>query len=430
MNESPKIYYHVTVLSNFLLGFDKYSKTYSKKNIPKSTFSNEFYLLGLEDLNIGINKAKKLLQKLNIKGDKLLLINVLEKEDELYPNTRNGLGLFVKKNWVNVDSVAIFNGVDFEDVVIEDVIAKSYQLRLNEGSNYNNLTPRSISILPIAIGCQAKCHFCFSKSSISVDQKSVPLDYNYIEKVLQKAKKEGAIRAVITGGGEPTMLKNKDLINLINLCSKYYSKTVLITNGYTISNSEQPDLMINSLVLAGLTTLAISRHHYDSIVNAKLMGINISFEKIAVSNSNLKLRLICVLQKNGIETVSDVIKYIEWAANLQVEEVCFKELYISSSTESMYYDRDANNYSRLNQISLSIITKTAKIYNWKIKGRLPWGAPIYELDINNRKLTVAAYTEPSVSWELENKLCRSWNLMSDMKCFASLETKNSEILVE
>ena len=42
-------------------------------------------------------------------------------------------------------------------------------------------------------------------------------------------------------------------------------------------------------------------------------------------------------------------------------------------------------------------------------------------------MTIAAYTEPSVSWELAQGECRSWNLLADGRCYASLETKHSEI---
>jgi len=34
-----------------------------------------------------------------------------------------------------------------------------------------------------------------------------------------------------------------------------------------------------------------------------------------------------------------VENYLSWATNRGVEEICFKELYVSTSTESIYYDR-------------------------------------------------------------------------------------------
>jgi len=56
---------------------------------------------------------------------------------------------------------------------------------------------------------------------------------------------------------------------------------------------------------------------------------------------------------------------------------------------------------------------------------LPWGAPVFQLNVEGKQMSVAAYTEPSVAWELRNKMCRSWNLMADGQCYASLEDLES-----
>ena len=56
---------YITVLSNWLIGYEKYSKRYSKNNIKFSTYPNEFYILKENELDIGLNKAKRLIEKLN-----------------------------------------------------------------------------------------------------------------------------------------------------------------------------------------------------------------------------------------------------------------------------------------------------------------------------------------------------------------------------
>lgn len=64
---------------------------------------------------------------------------------------------------------------------------------------------------------------------------------------------------------------------------------------------------------------------------------------------------------------------------------------------------------------------------FKKVGELPWGAPLFEGVFNDHKFTIAAYTEPSLYWELVNGLSRSWNIMSNGECLASLEDKESFI---
>jgi hypothetical protein len=45
----------------------------------------------------------------------------------------------------------------------------------------------------------------------------------------------------------------------------------------------------------------------------------------------LRLRLICVLQRGGVESAADVNDYIQWAAGYGVREICFKELYVATA---------------------------------------------------------------------------------------------------
>jgi hypothetical protein len=52
---------------------------------------------------------------------------------------------------------------------------------------------------------------------------------------------------------------------------------------------------------------------------------------------------------------------------------------------------------------------------------------LYEGVFSGNSFTIAAYTEPSLYWELVNGLSRSWNIMSNGECLASLEDKNSFI---
>jgi hypothetical protein len=120
--------------------------------------------------------------------------------------------------------------------------------------------------------------------------------------------------------------------------------------------------------------------------------------------------------------------YLEWAVSRGVEEICFKELYVSTSVESEYFDQAANNWSADNQISLRMIVDFAQDSGWELVHRLPWGAPIFEGLWRGRRVRVAAYTEPSLFWELTNGICRSWNLMADGRCLASLEDRESEVL--
>ena len=137
--------------------------------------------------------------------------------------------------------------------------------------------------------------------------------------------------------------------------------------------------------------------------------------------------MICVLQKGGVENEEGIRNYINYAAENGVTQVCFKELYVSTSSESYYHRYESNIWSRENQVPLSLLTNYLEKVGAKILYRLPWGAPIYGLVVNGTRMKIAAYTEPSLFWERTSGIARSWNIMSDGEVLASLEDKGSRV---
>jgi molybdenum cofactor biosynthesis enzyme MoaA len=260
------------------------------------------------------------------------------------------------------------------------------------------------------------------------------LDWTSVDAWLALARSRGAERAVITGGGEPTMLDWSDTTELVRRCSSAFGTTVLITNGFKMASASDPSKCVRDLREAGLSVLAISRHHADDDMNARLMKLDTRTVELLngcrqarASGEGLRIRLVCVLQRGGVESVSDVEGYIRWAASVGADEVCFKELYVSSSLESVYYSRPSNTWSARHQVSLEVVTQWASQNDLSARSTLPWGSPIYEAAIGGRVVRVAAYTEPSLFWERTHGLARSWNVMSDGTCLASLEDRRSVI---
>jgi len=428
--------YHVTLLSNFLYAYDKYSRSYDKSKIAQSSYPGIFFLLDKAQISIGIDKYRQLLEKLKLNNDRLIVLETRVNQASLNRNDRTatGLGSYIHSNQILVNSVYYVDREQLTRMRIEDVIADAYHVAKPRLHAFSELRPATISILPVANGCQAKCSFCFSSASISDSIKQQSLHLDQIEYTLKLAKQSGARRAVITGGGEPGLLPLSRLLAIITLCRQYFSKVVLISNGYFISDADNPEAILQSLGEAGLTVLSISHHHHHPLMQARIMGLSVNLEKIASNFQRIKsifpqleLRLICVLQKSGISSDSDIDAYIDWSAKLAIKQICFKELYVSSSRESYYYDHEANHWSYANQIPLSVLTAFATKQNWQVNDKLPWGSPVYRVHRQDCDMSIAAYTEPSLSWELQNGVCRSWNLMADGHCYSSLESKDSEI---
>lgn len=432
--------YHVTVLSNLSRAYDKYARRYSKAGLPESTFGDSFYVLGRDELQIGFDKATKLLNKLGLDGNRLIVLQTSVSADELHSNERTGLGQRIDRPFIRLDGVRYIDSRGgLIEVRLEEAMADSLAINRSRDVGFHSLRPRSVSVLPIAIGCQAACPFCFSKASVSADQRRREFDDQRIRAVFQAAKRKGAERAVITGGGEPGLLSQQRLVELIGIARETYDKVVLISNGVKWARMNAVDRLSALLELdqAGLSVMSLSRHHHSTKGNQAIMGLDTASEHVAATwrnhrdqFQNLRLRWVCVLQKQGIESRNDLNSYLNWVETTGVSEVCFKELYVSTSTESEYHNYPANEWSHQNQVSLSLITDAAVERNWIECGRLPWGVPVYDVEERSAPLRVAAYTEPSLNWELENGLCRSWNLMADGRCLASLEDRSSLVMTE
>ncbi|MFJ4094003.1 radical SAM protein [Kitasatospora sp. NPDC089913] len=442
MNSSEQRF-HVIVLSNFAKGFDKYAFAYGKAGIPESTFPDRFHLLTRAELGIGIGKARRLLERLAVPGDRLLVLETTVDPERLVPNVSTGLGTELHEDRIRLSAVHELGRVDDEyalhPTTVEDAMAASLHLQASARRGYADLRPRSVSVLPVASACQARCSFCFSAASISSDQPPARVPWGAVGHWLERARAAGAERAVITGGGEPTLIPFEQQLRLVSACSAAFPKVVLITNAHTLAKGRHADRADRLAALgdAGLSVLAVSRHHQDDAVSERLMALRTPVGSVIDTWRlerdrwpRLRTRLICVLQRGGVADASGVADYLSWAAALGVEEVCFKELYVSTSTESLYFERSANVWSREHQVSLSVVTRFAAQHGFEAASRLPWGAPVFRGTWDGRPMRIAAYTEPSLLWERTNGIARSWNVMADGRCYASLEDRASEIVAE
>lgn len=435
--DSKEELYYVTTLKNLVRGYDKYSGEYSKAGIPESSFPDKFFLLGKSELEVGLNKARAQLQKTG-PSDRVLLLKTSAKSSRLLPNERTGLGRYIPDNKILVEKLFYTNEKnELVSVRLEDALADSYALNSSDFVSFEQIVPRSISILPVASACQACCKFCFSDASVSAEARKGWLTPEIIEQALKKSKERGAERVVITGGGEPTIIGFDKISSMIKLSAQYFrNRITLITNGMMLSKLPDEEILHRLLQMdtAGLSVLAISRHHHTPAANTAIMGVDTKTENILEVYKrhkdkfrNLRIRLICVLQKDGVHNESEVEKYLDWARSMGVTEVNFKELYVSTDRESEYFQSSANKYSEENRVYLRTVLQFAKHGNWKQIGALPWGAPIFEKHIDGIRMQIAAYTEPSVFWERTHGIARSWNLMADGKLLVSLETGDSEI---
>lgn len=420
-------------LSNWLRGFDRYGMRYSKARIPESRFPGAFYMLREDEASApGIEKARRLVRRLGRANDRIVALRArlplgpgaMQRNDV----TGTGIGWRWPSDDVPLAGVAWVDDLGaLAPTRHEEVTAQAYRVDDASLRPWRECRPRSFSVLPIARACQASCAFCFSKASVSdvVRQRLAPLHEQVAWAAFARAR--GAERAVVTGGGEPTLLPAAALTDLVGALSRAFPSTLLITNGAALD-----ERLLRALVDAGLTTLAVSRHGLTLEADARIMGLSVDSGHLAsrAAEMGLRARAICVLQRGGVDSAPKVRAYLERSAREGFAEVCFKELYVSSLAENPWAPSANNQFCEANQVPLVEVIDALASLGFERTAQLPWGSPVFEGEVAGRRLRVAAYTEPSVGWERTHGLVRSWNLLADGHCLASLEDPASRLALE
>jgi hypothetical protein len=140
--------YHVTVLSNFARGFDKYSHGYSKARTPESTHSGRFFLLYRGELAIGVQKAGRLLEKLGLSGNRLIVLETELDASLLHPNAENGRGHFICSDQIALSQLFELEHdgdvIQLRPTAVEDAMAASLGLLNRELLPFLEVRPRAI----------------------------------------------------------------------------------------------------------------------------------------------------------------------------------------------------------------------------------------------------------------------------------------------
>jgi hypothetical protein len=190
---------------------------------------------------------------------------------------------------------------------------------------------------------------------VSYDHKDIP-DSRFIANLEQAIKLvrflDPSIQLV---GGEPTLVPGR-MRGVFDLIRKYrMRKPVITSNGSGFV--KHPDLLDDVTPL--LAHLNISRHHDDDGVLNSLMGFENPMTRAVLVDLMQshpiapKIRLNCCLLANGIHSYADIERYLAWAMNLGVRNVCFSTL--SLLPDNYYYEDGLIEQSRKNTVDFAAI---------------------------------------------------------------------------
>jgi cyclic pyranopterin phosphate synthase len=269
----------------------------------------------------------------------------------------------------------------------------------------------SCSVLPVRVACNLACPFCFSKSSVSA-LRHERSDWRRLDVAgyYRFARERGSSRLVITGGGEP-LLRPDDVVHLVTVGRRFFEEIACFTNGTFLTLE-----LGRRLHDAGLSYLCYSRHAADDAANERLMGEGAPrLEDFVRAAGPLRVRATCVMARGQVDSPARVWEYVEALRPFGIREFTFKHTYVAYA-ESLFRGSDEDRWARAHQVEFDPFADEGEVV-----ARLPWGPCVRRI----RGLQVCYYHEPTPRWELDNRICRSSNLLSDGAVYASLEDQRS-----
>ena len=164
----------------------------------------------------------------------------------------------------------------------------------------------------ITNACNAKCKFCSNGKNKDLGK----LDLDELKSIIDEAKPY--IRRFAISGGEP-LINEDDLKNLLDLLDGYGIKITLNTNGtYLLDRLDLLNKYNN------IESVHLSRHHYEDDLNNKLFGKEvISFDDMKKVNLKPFYNINCLLIKGYIDSLDEVVNFMEKMSELDVHKVGF-----------------------------------------------------------------------------------------------------------
>jgi molybdenum cofactor biosynthesis enzyme MoaA len=188
--------------------------------------------------------------------------------------------------------------------------------------------------------CNARCPFCVeelrpaSRGTELTHQKTVERDdVRYFERLAGVLE---ALRpldpSVSVTGGEPSLDPRVPAI-LRLLADRGARKRTMTTNGSGLLEVREGRPLIDWVTTTDVRHLNISRAHPDQDTNARLMRLpnGLSVRELrevatAARDGGTRLRLSCVLVRGAIDDLGGVLRYLDFAAGLGVDNVIFRQL--------------------------------------------------------------------------------------------------------
>jgi len=205
--------------------------------------------------------------------------------------------------------------------------------------------------------CNADCRFCIEQIKTEnigrIEKGKIDDGAEYIKRLDEILGKVRPLNPSLSvTGGEP--LLSSYFGDAMKLLKKYnFRKTVITTNGSDIEKH------MEEIIDAGISHINFSRPHYDDDIVQDIMrfkdkvSLFKGFDDIIrrLESEGVRTRFNCILTQNGVNSVAEMKKYMDFVRTLGCKHVVFREL--MSFNESMAMNQEKRLYSRENRVYIN-----------------------------------------------------------------------------
>lgn len=269
--------------------------------------------------------------------------------------------------------------------------------------------------------CNLNCIYCHHEGECSQsDNGKNEIKKEEIEDLL-KVSKELGIRKVRFTGGEP--LLRKDIVEIIEIASKYMDDISMSTNGVLLSDTIS-DLKKAGISRINVTLNTLNEEIYKSITGkSKLQEVLAGIEK-TYEEEIFPIKVNMVVMQRNYREIKDLVKYTKEGMVLQLIELISEK----NGTDSKFYKE---NYASLLPIEEYLEKHSMKIVEREKQRRKKYFVPQEIEVVRSMHNTVFCNNCMSIrvtsEGEIKNCLFRNDNLIK-IKNFSDHEKLKESII--
>jgi hypothetical protein len=229
-----------------------------------------------------------------------------------------------------VDPALVGRDIGEEGAVIAGTTHRNVRV-LEHGDHIYLVSHKAILTVNLTPRCNANCGFCYNGITFFGGSGDLETDGAGFRETAEFARR-GGLRNVSFSGGEPT-LAPRQLFAAARAVDDFAGFRRLHTNGSRLLARVPREIgsgtFVELLRVNGFTDVSLSRAHWDPATNARVMRMPgntvLADDEIRqVIGDGLPVRLSCFLHRDGVASVDDVLRYVDWGTGLGCGNFVFR----------------------------------------------------------------------------------------------------------